>query len=324
MEKAKRSFLESLMFFLILGCSSCYFGYYEEDDPTGTENYRCDGACQRYEYNICTCNIHDPCGWSHNSRCDLNCYDHNSNPFEDYSDCDNDLDIDYVDDVEEFDLARSFAPNLVFSSEEVFGAYFPNWAVRMVSENEASIIYALGYYADGGDMETGLTEHLGDPEFIVVDVEYDSGFWEPVEIFLSAHYNNAEIWDYSGWYDSDEFAWNTQGGNAHPIVWVANWKHANYPDRNSCDDGAMWFDWCDEGWREIVEVRESGNLGSREYPLQDQVVFNGGNVEYYWSNPNLPFCGWQVHTESATDRSDWGCGVTSYAEIMETWSRGTL
>lgn len=238
--------------------------------------------------------------------------------------CDNDNDGDNINDITEFELAGMFAPQMVFSSYENYSAYNPHWAVKTFSINYISIIYLYGYYEDGGDMESGWPGHLGDPEFIVVDIEEDEGTWSVSEIFLSAHYNSGEIWDSSGWYGASSFSWTSFQRRSHPVVWISNWKHANYTDRNSCDEGAMWFDWCDEGWREIFRVWEGSNLGSRENPLIDRVNHNGGNIEYFWSNSILPFCGWQVSTESASERDAIGCSNISYDEILRRWDNGTL
>ncbi len=140
---------------------------------------------------------------------------------------------------------------------------------------------------------------------------------------MSGHYK--ALSDSSAWYDAADLAFDTSDGLAHPLAWVAIWKHANYATIEACDKGAFFMDKCDNGWIERAEVREDANLGSDQVPLIDEVlqVQSGTSLyEYYWTD--LPFCGWMVASKQLSDRGDCVPEANSYQRQLTDWLDGAL
>lgn len=282
----------------------------------------CSGACAAHVFDACTCGAADPCGWVGNGTCEKGCHE-GGFALEDEADCDRDEDglWDHV----ELELARAFTPSLILSANEYYADRVTFWAAAPSQGNTyVSVFYALGYLQDGGDPETGLTDHLGDSEFVVVDATTDDGVtWTPLRVFMSAHYK--ALSDSSGWYDAADVDFDTSDGLAHPFTWVAVWKHANYPTIQACDKGAFFMDKCDNGKIERAEVREDANLGSAAHPLIDEVLSQQGGTsyfEYYWTD--VPFCGWQVASKLAADRDGCVPEANSYQRQLADWLGGSL
>ena len=140
--------------------------------------------------------------------------------------------------------------------------------------------------------------------------------------FLSAHYLSG-AWDSSEWVSGRDLEYDESDGYFHPYIWVAEGKHANYRSQWACDAGAMTADRCDDGRVELVEVVRERNLGNDIMPLIDEVRFNGAS-EFYWTHADLPFCGWQVSSLSASARSNCVPATNSYSQQLGDWLSGRL
>lgn len=263
--------------------------------------------------------MEDPCGWREDGICDEGCFQFEER-FDDSKDCFIDLDNDQLDDNFEFKLAKSFEPYLWFTYREGSrNQRNPYFIVHPLSADEISIFYAISYFRDYGDPELGgLFSHDGDSEFIVLDLRKDIfGEWKVEFIFLSAHYGTSI--DSSSWYSGGEFRYyEDDEGNLHPQVYVAEWKHGNYPDASTCEMGGVTADHCASEVGELLGIEADKNLGEPYHHLIDGVMLNG-NLEYYWSD--LKFCGWQV---SSTDPSQRTQCATSYITLINRWLNNNL
>ena len=194
-----------------------------------------------------------------------------------------DRDQDGLSDDCELELARRFAPWLrvaargcnwdtSVSSERPGGGYY--FGVQALGDT-LRVVYLPAYYRDCGwsgfKCTIGLMNcagHAGDSEFIALDLRRGSASqFVPEGIFLSAHCFGRST-DNCRWYRGDEldqFEWQ----DSHPMVWVAEGKHANYPTQQSCDAGHWFFDTCDHNDTQIEFpiVSERQNIGSRTQPV---------------------------------------------------------
>jgi hypothetical protein len=210
-----------------------------------------------------------------------------------------DTDYDGVVNTCEYELAYAFRPRLATSSGDCDLGREPYWVVEKGPAsitNSVRIFYALSYYYDCGYM--GVGSHLGDSEFIWLDIVKQNGGWKLYGAMLSAHWHSEA--DESSYYTtgSFEYPW---GWGTRPIVWVAKDKHANYRSQSVCNAGAYTADTCENGWPNAdVEVLEWANLGNRRYRLLDGLLSRTGydaargvplgGTEYYWTRQ--PFYGW--------------------------------
>lgn len=287
----------------------------------------CGGACLQGLHDPCTCAAVDPCGWQGNGVCDDACRAVLPGTFfPDLVDCD--LDLDGLYDCLEAELATQFEPYLWLSHKEegYRDDRLPHFAVAPIAGPGVSIFYALAYYRDYGDPDLfGLTSHPGDSEVIVVEVSAtgpgpQDGPWALDRLFLSAHYGTAT--DGSGWFGLADIQVHADAsGSQHPVVYVAEWKHANYRSLSACDAGALGTDHCEEFLQELVGIAPARNLGSPLVPFLDDVLHDG-NHEFFWSP--IHFCGWQEASLSNADRG--ACpGLTStYEAYLGRWLDGTL
>ena len=256
-----------------------------------------------------------------------------------------DADRDGLNDDCEFELASAFRPQLIFSDGGFIGGLFGGenatdrfsfWAVRSAGADRYQIYYALAYYEDTG--RHGLEAHLGDTEFVVVEVSHvHLTDWQVERVFLSAHFKNPtdpyRDGDRALWLDHTVFEWQDHHrGRAR--VHVAERKHGNFPSRAACNDARILHvllgiegpldvrvDLCRGGQSgEQFEVRPDANLGSRRHQIVDQPVAHDGNgdgldeLEWFFDD-TAPFCGWQVDT-GPNDRDDQDCvdgGINLYA-----------
>ena len=263
----------------------------------------CGGDCMGRVANDCTCDSADPCGWVGDEVCDEECEEQPLGRYlVDSDDCD--MDRDGMYESLELELARRFEPWLWYSSRE--GGFrserLPHFAVEPRGGGAVSIFYALSYFEDYGDPDLGgLSSHVGDSEFIAVDAfEGTDGILRSERVFLSAHYANWN--DASAWFVWEELDFEEDDeGNLHPVVYVAEWKHANYRNLGECDMGSFFADHCEEGSLEPAGVAWGRNLGSLAEPLLEYVDVEG-NREFYWSSIN--FCGWQVSSLEESARSE--------------------
>ena len=177
-----------------------------------------------------------------------------------------------------------------------------------------SIFYALSYFEDYGDPDLGgLSAHLGDGEFIVVDAfEGTDGILRSERVFLSAHFGNWN--DASAWFVFEELDFEEdEEGHLHPVVYVAEWKHANYRNLGECDMGSFFADHCEEGTLEPVGIERGRNIGSFDSHIRDGVDHDG-NREFYWTS--IRFCGWQVSSLEEGARAE--CS-SPYDEFLSAW-----
>jgi hypothetical protein len=276
----------------------------------------CEGGCVARTASDCTCAPTDPCGWIGDGVCDLACDDRPGEHLVDLDDCD--LDLDGLHDELELVLALRYEPWLWLSPrEEGFrDDRLPHFAVEPTGEGTLSLYYALSYFEDYGDPDLGgLSSHMGDTEFIVVEVsEVD---WRVIRVFLSAHYL---AWnDASGWFWPEQLSFEAgEDGSLHPVAYVAEWKHANYRTLALCDMGSLFADHCAEGSLEPVGIERGRNLGNPDAPLLDGITFEG-NLESYWTS--LPFCGWRVASVDEDARG--GCSP-AYAGYLSRWLEDDL
>lgn len=234
-----------------------------------------------------------------------------------------DMDMDGLYDGREFDLALQFEPYLWFSPTEEFSSpeegfrsdRLSHFAVEPVSDGGVSIFYALSYFRDYGDPTLGgLSNHLGDSEFLVVNLDAQ---WQLSQVFFSSHHR---MWnDSSKWCTPSEMEFEVDDeGHSHPVVYVAEWKHANYRSLDECEAGSLFNDHCEEGTLERVGIERDRNVGNPVEHIIDDVHFNG-NHEFYWTH--LHFCGWQEPSIESSDRSGCPC---AYSEIIDLWLNNQL
>ena len=243
-----------------------------------------------------------------------------------------DTDQDGLSDADELALARAFAPMLLLHPEEECPERHPAWAVRPIFGG-ASIFYAINWEQDCGlPLGGGAAAHLGDAEFVVVELLRDAQWgWEIRRVFLSAHYRAGEgrtragelVLDRSGWWPPEAFV--NAGvdedvlGGWHPRVLVAKHKHANYPSIDAC---RLTYDSCGAGLSVPLKIRAGANLGSRHAPVLAEIDRDGA-TEWFWRGP-LPFCGWQVGSLLLSDRAGCAGMRNSWFEQLTAWQEDRL
>ncbi len=242
-----------------------------------------------------------------------------------YDVCVGDSDGDTINDYVEYWLADSFRPALVMHSRETDSSREEYWAVHP-TEDGASIAIALGYFEDfGSPTWFSRTSHLGDSEFIVIDVtEVSEGSWRLDRVWLSAHYEAPILFDETTWEPRGAFDFDTADGGFHPIVYVARDKHANYAGAWDCNIGING-DRCeglDAGEMEDTYIAWDRNLGDPFSPLIE-TVSSGTAEEWYWKD-SLPFCGWQVDSTDEADRGECAPDANSYYNQLWAWTESTL
>jgi hypothetical protein len=236
------------------------------------------------------------------------------------SGCSPDADQDGVSEDEELAFAEEMAPVLQLDTGEIYEGRRSYWAVTSVSGLGRAVFYALSYYQDGGETLTGLTAHLGDSEFITA-LRTPAG---EDYYFLSAHFQAST--DASRWVPRSAMASTSAvDGVDRPIVWVAEYKHGNYPDESTCEAGALYTDTCSVGAQELVEVAPDRNLGQSWAPFLDDVTLDTAgslNTEWYWTP--VRFCGWQIAGDATADRSGCAPDANDYGTELTLWERGML
>jgi hypothetical protein len=219
-----------------------------------------------------------------------------------------DADLDWLDDRCELEIAKAFAPSLKFSADDNCPKGEPYWAAKYFpSRGMVRIAYLPAYYKD-----CGAFGHSGDSEFISVEVIYDAAtqHWLFNRMFLSAHYGTPT--DASSWrnWSEAQYTWKPR---AHPTVWVAIDKHANYYSKPDCD---AWFDGCN--WTASLPLRfpvdPNHNVGSRHVHFKDAVLsekkpagVDPYRAEWMWAS-GANFRGWQSNfygIEAARPYGDW-------------------
>jgi hypothetical protein len=207
------------------------------------------------------------------------------------------------------------------------------------------IFYALSYYYDCGDPGNFLAQgvcaafqgvkryvtfngfnvgsfnlttetknicdpHFGDSEFIIVDVVYNEAtqHWATKQVFTSAHWDT--FGDQSRWTRARNLQWADKVGG-YPKIYVALYKHANYPSRSTCEGSYLPDNCMNITIQTRVRAAPLYNLGSRQHNLinQGSCVMGGELLQYY---PELyrQECYWTYDNFRGWDRYD--PGVTGY------------
>lgn len=157
-----------------------------------------------------------------------------------------DEDQDGIRDDCEDKLAYTFRPYLEMTYSDDNRGREPYWAVaKSETQGWVKIFYALSYYRDGGEDDTGFGSHDGDSEFIILQVNDITGTarWAMETGTLSAHWRAGWPWDGTGTWSYSEFEFPVTY-RGRPRVWVAEEKHANYKTRSDCNWGAGGTDVC--------------------------------------------------------------------------------
>jgi hypothetical protein len=246
-----------------------------------------------------------------------------------------DQDHDGLSDACELAFAQDFAPLLVVRSggcnwddsaspARPGGGYL--FAAQPVDSNTIRIAFLPAYYRDCGWHGSkcwlpgvDCAPHVGDSEFIVVEVRRHATQWVTNAVFLSAHCFGKHG-QACRWYGGDELArfdWIGGAGTA-PVIWVAEGRQANYPSKQACDAGIHHIDTCDHNSVRIryPVVSNAQNIGSLSFPAHDAGCIKAravwpsvhetiGTAECFWA-ANALFAGWQA------DRA----GVTPYYKYL--------
>lgn len=227
-----------------------------------------------------------------------------------------DADGDRLVDRCERDLAQRFAPQLYYYRYDDVRRE-PYWVAGMNSPQytnvrantpiypgggQVRIVYLLSYYEDLGGQTFSCTipgahliclPHHGDSEWILLDLWYNerTQHWLLKGILMSQHTYAEGYSTLPGKTYTTRIAYPEKAGT-YPRVWVAQGKHANYPNKASCDEGGTFdSDTCEKnntGAR--VEYSGAYNLGSRPARLRDCVqsrnpswqFYGTGKQECYW------------------------------------------
>jgi hypothetical protein len=205
-----------------------------------------------------------------------------------------DADADGLDDDCEQALAVAFQPKLWFDSGESGYGRRPYFAVKNQSfaARTVQIFYLDAFYDDTG-VTTG---HDGDPEFQLFEVHFSAGKWLLDSAYLSAH--RKSVCDSSDWYAFDRLEYDTASDpqnafRGRPTLYVAEDKHATYPDLGTCDDGCFFQDFYSRFAQERLDTSAtplaSRNVGSTQTKLINKVVFRN-QTEFLLDD--VEFKGW--------------------------------
>jgi len=218
----------------------------------------------------------------------------------------NDVDLDGLDDLCEYQLAYNFRPLMRSQvTDDTRGE--PYWAVQPVGD-KFHIIYALAYYWDwgtSGSACSALTQastflhwfgipkenycapHEGDSEFIVAEVDFDAAtdHWYLVRAYLSSHWGSGG--SATKWVNGSSFTYPAHEG-WYPLIFVARGKHANYESKSRCEETVavigplLTYQRDNCSYTTIHESRVAvtslTNLGSRIRPASDVPSGSQGNI----------------------------------------------
>lgn len=225
---------------------------------------------------------------------------------------DNDYDRDGLADSCEYELAYYFRPILTHHAVEDCAGREPQWTVDENPDGWIVAAYLLSYYLD-----CGVGGHYGDSEFVIAWLYESGGVWELYYLTTSAHWNtDADETELSHW---DELDYNADG---HPFVYIANQKHANYPNIRICELQHPSDD-CDgiyQGHVTPTSIVSGNNLGTYEYRFDIDSSLTGDNdctaseetgstyAECYFSQNY--FAGWSGNSTDAAG---------GYIEMLEAY-----
>jgi hypothetical protein len=246
-----------------------------------------------------------------------------------------DSDRDGLSDACELAVAQAFAPELdiatgacnvigTVSGPQLGGGYL--FAAAPIPDG-IRVAYMPAYFRDCGwhGFKCHLpgvdcTPHWGDSEFIAVDLIARNDTYELTGVFLSAHCFGRSGGDCK-WYRGEDLA-KFRWSGAHPIVWVANGRNANYASRGACDRGHWRLDTCSGGRaRYRFPLTAARNVGSRSAPSTPRGCITSHFVdamnthtsklaeECIWDGA-ANFRGWQTGV----------AGVTPYSKYLEVYA----
>jgi hypothetical protein len=212
-----------------------------------------------------------------------------------------DEDEDGIDDRAELALANELRPELLMdwqhSDVDMFvpsgGDFIP---VRVTDRSGGKagaeplcaaghrcveIFYGLAYKQDCGafplDACMGATWHLGDSEYVVllaIADDADSSAlehpdrWRVAYAWYSAH---------NGAVSDSATVLKFEPAARWPIVWVSQGKHANYPSKSLCDQGALGFDRCAANFNLRSALADKlVNVGELAHPIP-ALIYNPGS-----------------------------------------------
>ncbi|MFT3711886.1 MAG: hypothetical protein QM817_29960 [Archangium sp.] len=145
------------------------------------------------------------------------------------------------------------------------------------AENQClELSYGMPYNWDLGQWFGG--EHRGDAEFVSILITYSSptgwapGWptwdeakqdptkWHIIGMFYAAHLCTDVPYG-----DSSRFVFPTNVDQRF-VVWASNSKNGSYPTFDSCDEGALYQDWCGGGgWVDVSQsIPKLFNVGERD------------------------------------------------------------
>jgi hypothetical protein len=210
-----------------------------------------------------------------------------------------DLDHDGVRDDCESLFATTFAPQLMYASEDWTSLSLEPWySVSYRHPNPPNdylsyvkIFYALGYHRDPGSPAGSIDAHDGDSEFIIVGIHNATGSWWTVDyVTMSAHWGAGSA-DHTATYGTDVLEWG-DAPRGRPRIWVSVGKHANYRSRGVCM--STWNDFCGYEYNYnsfILPVPGSANVGNVWSGTGDGRLLTCNQSLYIGSYPASE-CGW--------------------------------
>jgi hypothetical protein len=242
-----------------------------------------------------------------------------------------DGDGDSLSDFCEKNLANAFAPQMNYYNWDDVRRE-PRWAARYLSGGtgpRVRIVYLFSYYRDLGSHTAACSvpgphfaclPHNGDSELIALDVYYNAstGRWILGEAIYSQHTTFKSYPKTFKGYPAMEYP-ATQGG--YPRVYIAEGKHANYPTRQSCNDGGFaGQDTCTRvnTWVRIT-APVSQNIGSRHIRWIDCKVSENTGYEYYGEGKEecywrtMRFRGWVPFRVGGGDSEDYSARLARVA-----------
>ena len=222
-----------------------------------------------------------------------------------------DRDNDRISDDCENAMASALAPLLNIGNADRAPYRQPYFSASRHPQRDGSvqIFYAIAYLDDAGDASFGFESHIGDSEFIILEVLNTAGSkWGVVYATLSAHFG-------SGYDDTSTYYWDDlqypSGG--HPRIWSSLDKHGNYRNNAACD--GSWLAVCGgDYWGTNIPASAANNLGNYfNLPETSRTtatwLHNCTNYlssypyrpaqECFWSDDDW-FAGWNVNHADAT------------------------